>query len=291
MKENSNRDSRSDSHQELVLEKLDLILKRMDAMESRLEKAESALKELPGVAVTAVNTLDEYFADHASEASELGQKIPQALNILETVAASDLLDSLELLSKRLDQFQPWLEMVADVPGMLLTTVDSLDETVAHYRASGIDVLERGHQGLELLLQLTEPRMLKTFKEILDQRETLGMLVEFLRDTPGIVTMMIDTLDEMWLRYAPEGGQIDAMLDDVRHGILDPAAVSVVASAGRAMAESARHPHSAGPLSLLKAMKEPEFRRSLGFLLTFVRDFSQRLDNPNYHLTARQNGRN
>lgn len=348
----------SESHQQAILDKLDLILKRIDMLEERVGRAEAAVHEIPGIAATAVNTVDAYFGDHADQASELGVKVPQAIELLEKLVASDLLDTLELLTKRIDQFQPWLAMLADLPGMavtgvdsvddyltpraetfsmlaeqmpkllgifetlthsgildslekiahhagdykpfldlladvpgsLITAVDSFDEVMSHYKSNGIDVLGRGRQAFELAVQMTEPQMLQIFKEILSQRETLQMLVALLRDMPGIVSMVADTVDEFWLQYAPEGVQLDSMMDDLRRGVFDPVVVSVVASAGRSFAESAHKPSSAGVLDLLKFTREPEFRKTMGFLLAFVRDFSHRLDSSDIQKSTTQNGR-
>lgn len=349
----------SAAYQQVVLDKLDLILTRMDTIEARMDCVEATVAEMPGIAATAVNTVDAYFSDHADTASELGKKVPQALDLLEKLAASNLLDRLNHIADRVEQFEPWLAMLADAPGMavsgidasdeylnskaetfsrlveqmprwvgiletltesdllrsleklaahtddftpwlnmltdmpgaLITAVDSFDELVAHYKSNGVDILERGHQLLELTLQVTEPKNLLIFKELLAQRHSLQMLIALLRDMPGIVSMAADTTDEFWRQYAPEGDQIDAMLSDFRQGIFDPAAISVVASAGRAMAESAHNPSSAGPLQLLKSLREPEFRRAMGFLLTFVRDFSQRLDHAHIQKSTIKNGRN
>jgi len=63
---------------------------------------------------------------------------------------------------------------------------------------------------------------------------------------------------------------------LRHGLLDIHTVSVVASAGEALARSEQEYQPASILQMVKALMEPEFRSSMGFLLSFVRHFSHSL---------------
>jgi uncharacterized protein YjgD (DUF1641 family) len=55
------------------------------------------------------------------------------------------------------------------------------------------------------------------------------------------------------------------------GVLDGAAVAVVANAGRALADAAAEPrHGVGPLGLVRALGERDVRAALGLLLSFAR---------------------
>lgn len=67
------------------------------------------------------------------------------------------------------------------------------------------------------------------------------------------------------------GRLDRIQRVLESGVLDAAAISVVAQAGRALADTAAEPrHPIGPLGLLRALSEPEVRAALGLLLGFAR---------------------
>lgn len=353
-----------ESHADVILNRLECILERLDRLEARLDKTEQALHEMPGMAATVVNTLDELSAPLRMQGSLWPERLPALLRLLEQWTQPEILDKLEYLSARKAQFLPWLNLLADLPDLLSTGVDSLDaeaaalkaagtdlsnrlepllklllevskpeylsileqlsrllpilarpamlealeslaqhadqfapwlklltdlpgllnvgingldESMAHLKnTGGIDIQERGRALLQVVLQATDPRTLHLLSELLMQRETLLMGVYALRDLPGILSMAVDSLDEFFRNYDLSGHDIDHLLHSLRHGILDVHTVSVVASAGEALARSEKDYQPASLFQMLKALGTPEFRNSMGFLLSFVRHFSHSL---------------
>lgn len=268
--------SSSDSASEAILSRLDQIISRLDQLETRLERSEKALQEMPGVAATAVNTLDEWTAPLRQEGSEWPERLPALLNLAERLTQPNVLEALESVAKHADQFLPWIKMLADVPGLLSASVDGFDENMADLKNNGVDLQERGRALLQVALQASDPRTLNLLSELLHQRDTLLMGVHAMRDIPGIVSMAVDSLDEFYKHYDLSGHDFGQLLHSLRHGILDIHTVSLVASAGEALASSEQDYQPASLFTLLKALGEPEFRNSMGFLLSFVRHFSRSL---------------
>jgi DNA-binding transcriptional ArsR family regulator len=294
----------TESGSEAIINRLDKILERIDKLEARLEKTEKAVHELPGIAATAINGLDELVAPLRVAGSEWPERLPALLEILEqltqppmlevlkkvsslapTLGSPAVLEAFEFLAHHADQFAPWIKILADVPGLLSTGVNGLDETVAHLKNSGVDIQERGRSLIQLVLQATDPRTLQLFSELLHQRETLLLGVHAMRDLPGILSMAVDSLDEFYRNYDLNGHDLGDLFHSLRRGILDIHTVSIVASAGEALADSERDYQPASLFQMLKALGEPEFRSTMGFLLSFVRHFSHSLQaahlpNPN-----------
>jgi len=268
--------SSSDSASEAILSRLDQIINRLDQLETRLERSEKALQEMPGVAAMAVNTLDEWTAPLRQEGSEWPERLPALLNLAERLTQPNVLEALESVAKHADQFLPWIKMLADVPGLLSASVDGFDENMADLKNNGVDLQERGRALLQVALQASDPRTLNLLSELLHQRDTLLMGVHAMRDIPGIVSMAVDSLDEFYKHYDLGGHDFGQLLHSLRHGILDIHTVSLVASAGEALASSEQDYQPASLFTLLKALGEPEFRNSMGFLLSFVRHFSRSL---------------
>jgi len=266
----------SESASEAIISRLDQILNRLDQLESRLEKSEKALQEIPGVAATALNTLDELSAPLRMEGSEWPERLPSLLNLAEKLTQPNVLEALEVVAAHADQFVPLIKMLADVPGLISASVNGLDENADHLKNSGVDLQERGQALLQVVLQATDPRTLHLISELLHQRDTLLLGVHAMRDIPGIMSMAVDSLDEFYKQYDLGGHDFGSLLHSLRHGILDIHTVALVASAGEALASSEQDYKPASLFTMFKALGEPEFRNSMGFLLSFMRHFSRSL---------------
>ncbi|PIQ28654.1 hypothetical protein COW36_12220 [bacterium (Candidatus Blackallbacteria) CG17_big_fil_post_rev_8_21_14_2_50_48_46] len=279
---------------EAIVSRLDQILARLDQLESRLEKSEKALQEIPGMAATAVNTLDELSAPLRVEGAQWPERLPSALRMLDELTEPEVLETLEHLVHKKDQFLPWLNILGDMPGMMSTAVDSLDAEAASLKASGTDLSNRLEPVLKLMLEISRPEniqtlealsrflpilgrpdMLEAFEVLAHHADQFVPLIKILGDIPGMIGTGVDTLDDLYKSYMA-GHDLDRLIASLRHGLLDIHTVSVVASAGEALARSEQEYQPASILQMVKALMEPEFRSSMGFLLSFVRHFSHSL---------------
>jgi uncharacterized protein YjgD (DUF1641 family) len=81
-------------------------------------------------------------------------------------------------------------------------------------------------------------------------------------------------------------KLDLLRDLFDSGILAHTSVDVVSKAGSALAASTvDHPESVGMFGLLRAMRDPDVARALGFLVRFARHFGRTLAPPDKALAT------
>jgi hypothetical protein len=145
--------------------------------------------------------------------------------------------SVDRLNERLDRVEALLARLEGAPGMVAMFVDILDEWARDVTAQGIEIDRSLAQGLHAALWLGQ-RVSET------ELERLGILL--------------------------------------RSDVLEPHALAVVGKTGKALAECHEtacgrgEPELLGPLGLLKALRDPDVQRSLGFLVNVARRFGKQL---------------
>ena len=138
------------------------------------------------------------------------------------------------------------------------------------------------------------------RAIAEVAEGLRPLIALAQQAPAFVAIVMDSLDEA-VRTASDKGidvergvlngaeaalrfgatmdaervrELDALLNS---GVLAPATLRMVGELGRALTETAAAPRStAGVVTLLRALAQPDVQRALGFLVTFAERFGRRL---------------
>ena len=169
--------------------------------------------------------------------------------------------------------------------------DTVDRQIAAAQSRGVDVDARATQALRLAERVTEPRVL----------DALGKAIDLLESAPHLVATLVDTADYALRTVQSKGIDVDARLanllrasellssdkavatldatfsriDQIRtvleSGILDPAAVAIVAKSGQALAAAASEPpDGVGAFGLVRAIGETEVRAATGLLIRFAR---------------------
>lgn len=215
---------------------------RLEELEQRLARLESALDRLTsllGRLPAAIASFTDMIDGLDEAGLGLNERVQGSLRVLERVTAPDNLQRLEILLDRVSAIMPLLESAKQVPGLVGAGVDVLDEWMERLAASGIDVDERGRILAQALERLTSP-------EALDVLRTLLARVDVIR------------------------GFLDS-------GVLDAEPVAIVGKAGEGLARTAKaNPASVGPFALLRALRDPDIQRSLGFAIHFARIFGRSL---------------
>jgi hypothetical protein len=179
--------------------------------------------------------------------------------------------------------------------------DTVDGVVRSMQQRGIDVDDRGRALLAMVERLTQPSTLRA----------LEALVALGESAPHVVATVTDTVDGFARRAQEQGldlderarlllacgerltspealealqlmlGRVDALHNVLRSGLLDASSVTVVARAGKAIAEVASEPPSEmGMFALLRAMSDPNVQRSLSLAVRFAQRFGASLEAPN-----------
>jgi hypothetical protein len=138
------------------------------------------------------------------------------------------------------------------------------------------------------------------RAIADVAEGLRPLISLAQQAPAVVAVLMDSFDEA-VRTANNKGidvergvlngaeaalrfgatmdaekvrELDALL---RSGVLAPGTLRIIGELGRALTETAGAPPATpGVLGLLKALRQPDVQRALGFLVTFAERFGRHL---------------
>ena len=138
------------------------------------------------------------------------------------------------------------------------------------------------------------------RAIAEVAEGLRPLIALAQQAPAAVAVLMDSFDEV-MRTAGDRGidvergvlngaeaalrfgatmdaqkvrELDALLNS---GVLAPGTLRIIGELGRALTETAAAPRAAsGLLGLLRALREPDVQRALGFLVTFAERLGRRL---------------
>lgn len=159
------------------------------------------------------------------------------------------LDSLETRLAALERSNEKLgEATHALPQLAAVAVDSFDGWVENLAARGIDIDKHGRAALTALERLTSPAAIAMLRDVLDHTEELHNLL--------------------------------------KSGVLDPSALRVVGEVGAALAEiSKTAPPPAGAWDALRATRDPDVKRALGFVLALAKRFGESLGSEHLALPA------
>lgn len=196
-------------------------------------------------------------------------------------ALNRLLDRLDTIEEAVDKLDA---MMTQAPAMLAMMTDMADDVVHDAEAAGVNVDERLRLTLQLAERLTAPRTVEVLTQLMDRMDELEQLIALGEQAPGFVAMMVDTFDSVHQRAVEAGHDperlarrsLTAVTSLLESGLLDPESIEVIEKAGDALADSRKAPPEVGLFGLLRAMRDPDTRRALGFLTEFGKRFGREL---------------
>jgi hypothetical protein len=216
------------------------LLDRVEAIGRGVERLERAGGQVPALAGLALDAFDDACRRAADAGTDVDARAGRLLGLAGRLADDATLDALEALVARLPQLSSLAKQLDALPGLLGMLGDILDEWAGNLAAQGIDVETAVRQGLHAALWLGQ-RVSET------ELDRLGILI--------------------------------------RSDVLEPHALAVVGKTGRALATchegacATTGPGRVGPLGALRALRDPDVQRSLGFLIQFARLFGGHLGEP------------
>ncbi|MEW4569255.1 DUF1641 domain-containing protein [Tautonia sp. JC769] len=211
--------------------------------------------------------------------------------------------------EHIDRVVSRLERLADeAPPLVATAVDALDESCRTLAATGAGPDERLGRLLRFAGRLTDDDTFRAIDRLLDRAGQLDGVMSTVDRFPGLLAVVVDTLDEYAATLAKQGIDVETSLRQglhallwlgnrvseaelerlgilLRSDVLEPHALAVVGKTGRALATchentcSTRTPDQIGPVGLIRALGDPDVRRSLSFLVQVARCFGQNLATP------------
>ena len=217
---------------------LDHLARRIDHIDQVVSRLENALANAPALTATLVDAFDDTCRRAARNGHELDTRLTHALALIDRLTAPETALALEALLDRLPQLNSLAAHLDQLPASLATLVDIFDDYAARLDDQGIDLATSLRQGLHAAVWLGQ-RVSET------ELERLGILL--------------------------------------RSDVLDPSALAVVGKTGTALASTheraadSHKPDQLGPLGLLKALRDPDVKRSLAFALDVARTFGRSLE--------------
>ncbi|MFK8008635.1 MAG: DUF1641 domain-containing protein [Saprospiraceae bacterium] len=130
---------------------------------------------------------------------------PAGKHLQESLSNQKTLSSIDRLLNRIDTLENAVEKLTIVmeqsPGMLSMAADVADETYRNAAKNGVDIEQRLKSALHLAEQLTSPAMM----------EKLESFISFTHQTPGLISITMDMVDEGIQRSAENGVVIENRL--------------------------------------------------------------------------------
>lgn len=128
-------------------------------------------------------------------------------------ALNHLLDRLDTIERAVDTLE---RMERVLPGLLATTVDTVDAELTEAADRGVVLDERAGDALRLAEALTERRTVDVLTRLIDRLDDLERLADLADQVPGAVATTVDTLDAALTRAADRGVVLD---ERAREGLM------------------------------------------------------------------------
>lgn len=186
-------------------------------------------------------------------------------------------------------------------GLVATLADVVDEHCQSVNATGTSVDTRIGSLVDLFMKVTEPKTVDALSKLIDRLPELEQASRLLHEVPNLVAMATDILDEhatrlreqgidvgtsisqglqamLWLGSRVSQNELDRLGFLLRSDVLDPHALEVVGNAATSLSTCQRDscemetPERIGVLGLLKAIRDPNVQKAIGFGVRFAKCF-------------------
>ena len=232
----------SDEH---TLAGIDRLLSRIDTLEKALANLTTLMQQGPGMVAMAGDMVDETYKQADANGVNIDVRLKNALVLAEKLTAPAMVEKLNGLVTFSNQ----------LPGLLAMTGDMIDESYRQADANGVSLDNRLKNALTIADRLTAPAMV----------EKLDNLMTLADQLPGLVAMTVDVVDEQMKGAIASG--------------FDPKALAETASAANSALTKARTEPPAkasGIFSLMRALRDPDRQKGIGFLLNFLKHFGRNI---------------
>lgn len=168
---------------------------------------------------------------------------------------SVILQKVEGIERRLEALDPVMEQA---PGMISVATDTLDDMYALMHRSGVNMEERIKQALVLLERLSQPKVMNSLNNLLDNLDLLEGLV---LQAPGMTALMVDTVDDLIGNAAANGVNLEIIARNGMKTVQDSLAA----------VEKARKEKPPGVFGMLRSLSDPDVQRALNVALSLAKN--------------------
>ncbi|RMF02829.1 MAG: DUF1641 domain-containing protein [Bacteroidetes bacterium] len=231
--------------EERTLQAIDRLLTRLDTVEQAVSNLATMMHQGPGLTAMVVDMADEAYRTADRNGVSIDERLKNALALAEKLTTPTMLEKLNGLLTLADQ----------APGLVAMAGDMVDEAYRNADARGVSIDQRLSTALALAEKLTAPEMVGKLDGLLSLSDQL----------PGLVAMGIDILDE-------------GMRSAIASGIDPQALAQWAGQAGQALSQAQAEPPAkvGGIFGLLRAIKDPDRQKALGFLMNFLKHLGSKM---------------
>lgn len=231
-------------NEENTAQSIDRLLNRIDTLEKALDNLTTMMQRGPGLMAMTMDMVDEGYQKATDKGISIENRLNATLQIGEKLTAPAMVEKLDNLLTFVDQ----------APGIMAMTIDAVDEGYRKAGERGIGIENRIGTALEMAEKLTAPEM----------SQKLDGLLTLANQAPGIAAMLMDTFDEEMRKIKNMG--IDAEL------------LNIGKLAAQSLSEAKAEPVQkvGGIFGLMRALKDPDRQKAMGFLMQFAKKFGQKL---------------
>jgi uncharacterized protein YjgD (DUF1641 family) len=199
----------------------------------------------PGMLSMVTDMADEAYLRAAQNGVVVEDRLKNALQIAEKLTHPQMMENLDKFFRFADQ----------LPGLISMATDMADQRYQRAAENGVYLDERLSSALALAEKLTRPEMVAR----IDQLTTL------VQQGPGLVAALVDTLD---------GAMVQTSVNP-----LDPRVLGFLSKTGQALSESqSQEPAKIkGIFGLLKALRDSDLQRALGFFINFGKALGKKIN--------------
>lgn len=188
-------------------------------------------------------------------------------------------DQLSRIEARLERIENALNNVGrELPNAVAVATDSLDEWVARHP----DFNDRLEAALPVLERLTRPETLRAATTLMDHLDAV----------PGVMAMALDAADDVARQATEHGIPMGTLVEELganvaafvkvsralrsvmESPIVEAKAIETVGRLAETMANVTDQPAPVGLWGAMRAMKDPEVQRSVGFAVEIARGFGR-----------------
>jgi len=231
-------------NEEHTAQSIDRLLNRIDTLEKALDNLTTMMQQGPGLMAMTMDMVDEGYRKADAKGVSIENRLNAALQIAEKLTAPAMVEKLNNL----------LTFAEQAPGIMAMTMDAVDEGYRKAGERGVSVENRIGTALQMAEKLTAPEM----------SQKLDGLLTLADQAPGIAAMLMDTFDEEMRKIKNMG--IDG-------GLLETGKL-----AAQSLSEAKAEPvqNIGGVFALMRALKDPDRQKAMGFLMQFTKKFGQKL---------------
>lgn len=258
----------------VAVDKLDLILHKLSCIEDRLDQLEALTQQTPGILATVCDTADEYFQQHLPDTERL---LPALDHLAQTLLQPEVMVSLQQLVAMLPVLLPAAESLIQIPGVLATAGDVLDESMAALEQQGIVPLELLPEFFTLIRAILHPERIQTLVKFVEALPELTPLVLLAKDAPELMATAVDTLDDLARRFDTSELRLQQVAEHLlvlAQQVPPDQLLHQTTQLVSALQQGQREAPAVGPLALIKALGDRDIQRLLGLVMYVSKHMSQ-----------------